>query len=62
MMRRGLLPIENGLHMVSEQGTKMGRRSLLHVLIHITSEDPKATPTIEVGGSVVPIATGEMTV
>ena len=61
MMRRGLLPIENGLHMVSEQGTKMGRRSLLHVLIHVDSEDPKAIPTIEVGGSVIPIATGEMT-
>ncbi len=62
MMRRGLLPIENGLHMVSEQGTKMGRRSLLHVLIHVNSEDPNAIPVIEVGGSVVPIATGEMTV
>ncbi len=62
MMRRGLLPIENGLHMVSEQGTKMGRRSLLHVLIHVNSEDPDAIPVIEVGGSVVPIATGEMTV
>jgi trans-2,3-dihydro-3-hydroxyanthranilate isomerase len=62
MMRRGLLPIENGLHMVSEQGTKMGRRSLLHVLIHVDSEDRNAIPLIEVGGSVVPIATGEMTV
>lgn len=62
MMRRGLLPIENGLHLVSEQGTKMGRRSLLHVLIHVDSEDRNAIPTIEVGGSVVPIATGEMTV
>jgi trans-2,3-dihydro-3-hydroxyanthranilate isomerase len=62
MMRRGLLPIENGLHMVSEQGTKMGRRSLLHVLIHVDSEDRNAIPTIEVGGSVVPIGTGEMTV
>jgi trans-2,3-dihydro-3-hydroxyanthranilate isomerase len=62
MMRRGLLPIENGLHMVSEQGTKMGRRSLLHVLINVDSDDRNAVPIIEVGGSVVPIATGEMTV
>ncbi len=61
MMRRGLLPIENGLHMVNEQGTKMGRRSLLHVLIHIDDENRNAAPTIEVGGSVVPIATGELT-
>jgi trans-2,3-dihydro-3-hydroxyanthranilate isomerase len=59
MMRRGLLPLENGLRMVSEQGTKMGRRSLLHVLVHI---DGTSDPVIEVGGSVVPIATGAMTV
>ena len=59
MMRRGLLPLENGLRMVSEQGTKMGRRSLLHVLIHI---DGTNDPVIEVGGSVVPIGTGEITV
>jgi trans-2,3-dihydro-3-hydroxyanthranilate isomerase len=58
MMRRGLLPLENGLRMVVEQGTKMGRRSLLHVLVHI---DGTNDPVIEVGGSVVPIASGEMT-
>jgi trans-2,3-dihydro-3-hydroxyanthranilate isomerase len=58
MMRRGLLPLENGLRMVSEQGTKMGRRSLLHVLIHT---DGSGAPRIEVGGSVVPIGRGEMT-
>jgi predicted PhzF superfamily epimerase YddE/YHI9 len=45
--------------MVSEQGTKMGRRSLLHVLVHVNGDD---APTIEVGGSVVPIGHGEMTV
>lgn len=59
MIRHGLLPLANGLHMVSEQGTKMGRRSLLHVLIHVNENGP---PRIEVGGSVVPIAHGEMTV
>jgi trans-2,3-dihydro-3-hydroxyanthranilate isomerase len=58
MMRRGLLPLENGLRMVSEQGTKMGRRSLLHVLVHI---DGTNDPVIEVGGSVVAIGTGEIT-
>ena len=62
MMRRGLLPLENGLHMVSEQGTKMGRRSLLHVLIHVDESNPSAPPRIEVGGSVVPIAHGHMTI
>ena len=59
MMRRGLLPLENGLRMVSEQGTKMGRRSLLHVLVHI---DGSNDPIIEIGGSVVPIATGQLTI
>jgi len=57
MMRRGLLPLENGLRMISEQGTKMGRRSLLHVLVYI---DGTNDPVIEVGGSVVAIGTGEM--
>jgi trans-2,3-dihydro-3-hydroxyanthranilate isomerase len=59
MMRRGLLPLENGLQMISEQGTKMGRRSLLHVLVHV---DDRNEPTIEVGGSVVPIGRGEITI
>ena len=59
MMRRGLLPLENGLRMVSEQGTKMGRRSLLHVLVHIDGDND---PVIEVGGSVVPMMTGELTI
>jgi trans-2,3-dihydro-3-hydroxyanthranilate isomerase len=58
MIRHGLLPQANGLRMVSEQGTKMGRRSLLHVLIHT---DGTNASRIEVGGSVVPIARGEMT-
>jgi trans-2,3-dihydro-3-hydroxyanthranilate isomerase len=58
MIRHGLLPLANGLRMVSEQGTKMGRRSLLHVLVHV---DGTNDPRIEVGGSVVPIARGEMT-
>jgi trans-2,3-dihydro-3-hydroxyanthranilate isomerase len=58
MIRHGMLPLANGLRMVSEQGTKMGRRSLLHVLIHV---DDDGNARIEVGGSVVPIARGEMT-
>ena len=57
MIRHGLLPLMNGLRMVSEQGTKMGRRSLLHVLVHV---DDRGEARIEVGGSVVPIARGEM--
>jgi trans-2,3-dihydro-3-hydroxyanthranilate isomerase len=50
MMRHGLL---KGSRMTSEQGTKMGRRSMLHVVI-----DGDA---IDVGGHVAPVATGEFT-
>jgi trans-2,3-dihydro-3-hydroxyanthranilate isomerase len=50
MMRHGLL---TGSRMTSEQGTKMGRRSLLHVVI-----DGDA---IDVGGSVASVATGQFT-
>ncbi len=51
MMRHGLL---KGSRMTSEQGTKMGRRSMLHVVI-----DGDA---IDVGGYVASVATGEVTV
>lgn len=57
MIRHGLLPNENGLRVVSEQGTAMGRRSVLHVLVHVNGESTQ----IEVGGSVVRIAEGTMT-
>ncbi|MGC2618138.1 MAG: hypothetical protein WA414_03800, partial [Acidobacteriaceae bacterium] len=48
MMRHGLVA---GMRWVSEQGVKMGRRSLLHVLV--TEEGG-----IEVGGSVTPVGVG----
>ncbi len=50
MMRHGLL---KGSRMTSEQGTQMGRRSMLHVVI-----DGDA---IDVGGYVASVATGEFT-
>jgi trans-2,3-dihydro-3-hydroxyanthranilate isomerase len=54
MMRHGLAPQAPGTRWVSEQGTRMGRRSLLHV--HIG-----AAGAIEVGGHVTPVAEGTMT-
>ncbi len=57
MIRRGLLPLENGLQLVSEQGVKMGRRSFLHVLVHVAAG---GEPRFEVGGSVVPVARAEL--
>jgi trans-2,3-dihydro-3-hydroxyanthranilate isomerase len=57
MLRNGLTPRDKGSRFISEQGTKMGRRSLLHVLIH--GENGK--DGIEVGGYVTPLVEATMT-
>ncbi|MGD1066206.1 MAG: PhzF family phenazine biosynthesis protein [Vulcanimicrobiaceae bacterium] len=54
MMRYGLAAHADGTRFVSEQGTKMGRRSLLYVAIH----GDHGADGIEVGGRVVPFAEG----
>jgi trans-2,3-dihydro-3-hydroxyanthranilate isomerase len=54
MMKHGLATHGNGTRFVSEQGTKMQRRSLLHVLIH----GEHGRDGIEVGGNVRPVAKG----
>ncbi len=56
MMRHGLAPHADGTRFVSEQGTRMGRRSLLHV--HIFGE--RGAVGIDVGGRVTPIAQAVM--
>ncbi len=56
MQQHKLLPQQNPYRFVSEQGTKMGRRSILHVRIN-----PEEN-TIEIGGNVTPLARGEMTI
>ncbi|MDP9024386.1 MAG: PhzF family phenazine biosynthesis protein [Candidatus Eremiobacteraeota bacterium] len=53
MMRHGLVPTLDGTRFVSEQGTKMGRRSLLHVYLR----GEAGSEAIEVGGHVVRVAT-----
>jgi trans-2,3-dihydro-3-hydroxyanthranilate isomerase len=58
MIRHGLLSGAGGTRLLSEQGTKMGRRSLLHVLVHV---DAAGATRIEVGGAVAPLARGELT-
>jgi trans-2,3-dihydro-3-hydroxyanthranilate isomerase len=55
MMRHSLVPPVHPTRFVSEQGTKMGRRSLLHVQIHRERGD-----TIEVGGYVTALVWAEM--
>jgi trans-2,3-dihydro-3-hydroxyanthranilate isomerase len=57
MMRHGLAPSRDGTRFVSEQGTKMGRRSLLH--LNIRGE--MGRDAIEVGGNVAPVAEATMT-
>jgi trans-2,3-dihydro-3-hydroxyanthranilate isomerase len=56
MMRHGLISTIAGTRFVSEQGTKMGRRSLLHVEIH----GEAGKDGIDVGGHVTLIAEATM--
>jgi trans-2,3-dihydro-3-hydroxyanthranilate isomerase len=57
MMHHGLAPAAAGTRLVSEQGVKMGRRSLLHILVH----GEAGADGIDVGGSVVPVMRGVLT-
>lgn len=57
MMRHGLVPWKDGTRFVSEQGTRMGRRSLLHVNIR----GDRGAHGIEVGGFVTPLVEATMT-
>ncbi len=54
MLRRNLLSGALRSRFISEQGAKMGRRSLLHVLVHGANEAEE----IEVGGYVTPLVNG----
>jgi trans-2,3-dihydro-3-hydroxyanthranilate isomerase len=56
MMRHRLVANSSGTRLVSEQGTKMGRRSFLHV--HVRGES--GGDGIEVGGHVTPLVTAAM--
>ncbi|MBV8371447.1 MAG: PhzF family phenazine biosynthesis protein [Candidatus Eremiobacteraeota bacterium] len=56
MMEHGLAGTADGTRFVSEQGTKIGRRSLLHVLVH----GENGRDGIEVGGHVTPLTTATM--
>jgi trans-2,3-dihydro-3-hydroxyanthranilate isomerase len=58
MMKHRLVSSRAGTAFHSEQGTAMGRRSILYVLIH----GEGGVDGIEVGGHVAPVAEGTMTV
>lgn len=51
MIRHGLAPGNAGTRLVSEQGTGMGRRSILHILVL----GDRGQDGIEVGGNVMPV-------
>ncbi len=57
MMRYGLAPSADGTRFMSEQGTKMGRRSFLHVLVH----GEGGRDGIEIGGTCVKLAEATLT-
>lgn len=56
MRRYGVLP-QRDVDFISEQGVKMGRRSVLQVRVRATGEDV----AIQVGGCAVPVAEGTFT-
>jgi trans-2,3-dihydro-3-hydroxyanthranilate isomerase len=57
MMRHKLAPSASGTRFTSEQGVKMGRRSVLHVLI----AGEQGSEAIEIGGHVAPLVEATMT-
>jgi trans-2,3-dihydro-3-hydroxyanthranilate isomerase len=57
MMAHGLVRSADGTRFISEQGTKMGRRSILHVLI----DGEGGGRGIEIGGHVAPLARATLT-
>lgn len=57
MIRNGLRPGTAGARFWSEQGTKMGRRSILHVRI----DGPEGRDGIAVGGYVTPVIDATLT-
>jgi trans-2,3-dihydro-3-hydroxyanthranilate isomerase len=57
MVQHGFVSSEAGTRFVSEQGVKMGRRSILHVQLN----GEKGVNGIEIGGYVSPVAEATMT-
>lgn len=58
LVRQGLVTGGGEIRAISEQGTKMGRQSIIHLRIQVSGGEPAA---IEVGGGVVPVLTGTLT-
>jgi len=59
LVEHGLVAPEPAIHVVSEQGTKMGRQSFVHIRIAMTAG---RISDLRVGGSVVPAIEGRLRV
>jgi trans-2,3-dihydro-3-hydroxyanthranilate isomerase len=57
LFKHGLVERKDGLHLLNEQGTAMGRRSLLHLKLHVAED---VLTHVEVGGSAVAIVEATM--
>ncbi len=58
-VRYGLIPRAHDVAITSEQGTKMGRRSIIHIRLEYGAD--REIPTrIEVGGAVMPVVIGTL--
>ena len=58
-VKYGLVPFARSVAITSEQGTKMGRRSIIHMLLEYGTDGDVPT-RIEVGGSVMPVVVGTL--
>jgi trans-2,3-dihydro-3-hydroxyanthranilate isomerase len=58
-VRYGLVPGAPEVTLVSEQGTKMGRQSIIHIELAYSGSDENPS-RIEVGGAVRPVITGTL--
>jgi len=58
-VKYGLVPHAPQVSITSEQGTKMGRRSIIHIRLEYGS-DPDLPTRIEVGGAVMPVVMGTL--
>jgi trans-2,3-dihydro-3-hydroxyanthranilate isomerase len=59
LVRHGLVKAAPEVRIVSEQGTKMGRPSFLHIVLRLRGDEPA---DIRVGGGVVPVLEGTLEV
>ena len=58
VVRHRLVAARESVRIVSEQGTKMGHQSFVHITLRVTGD---RITDIRVGGSVVPVLDGRLT-